>query len=144
MPPKNRTVIIGIDGVPFGLLDDLTEKSVMLNFAELRNEGIFRQMRSSIPEISSVSRSSVIIGHFLSKERTCAKKGFILELMQACATATITQSIFIFFMVDTSLTRKGGLGLGLTIVKGYVKLHGGKVWVTSELGKRVKVLVHIA
>ena len=40
-----------------------------------------------------------------------------------------------FYMVDTSLTRKGGLGLGLAIVKGYVELHGGKAWVTSELGK---------
>jgi len=43
-----------------------------------------------------------------------------------------------FYMVDTSLTRKGGLGLGLAIVKGYVKLHGGKVMVTSELGKGSK------
>ena len=43
-----------------------------------------------------------------------------------------------FFMVDTSLTRKGGLGLGLAIVKGYVELHGGEVWVTSELGKGSK------
>ena len=40
-----------------------------------------------------------------------------------------------FYMVDTSLTRKGGLGLGLAIVKGYVELHGGEVWVTSELEK---------
>jgi|GEM_PF-939053 len=40
-----------------------------------------------------------------------------------------------FYMVDTSLTRKGGLGLGLAIVKGYVELHGGEVRVTSELGK---------
>nr|CBH38782.1 putative sensory transduction histidine kinase [uncultured archaeon] len=43
-----------------------------------------------------------------------------------------------FFMADTSLRRKGGLGLGLAIVKGYVKLHGGEVWVTSELGKGSK------
>ena len=43
-----------------------------------------------------------------------------------------------FYMVDTSLTRKGGLGLGLAIVKGYVELHGGKVWVTSEFGKGSK------
>lgn len=44
-----------------------------------------------------------------------------------------------FYMIDTSLTRKsGGLGLGLSIVKEYVKLHGGRVWATSELGKGSK------
>jgi PAS domain S-box-containing protein len=43
-----------------------------------------------------------------------------------------------FYMLDTSLTRKGGLGLGLALVKGYVGLHGGEVWATSELGKGSK------
>ncbi len=44
-----------------------------------------------------------------------------------------------FYMVDTSLTRKSGsLGLGLSIVKEYVKLHGGIVWATSEVGKGTK------
>ncbi|MBK5190209.1 MAG: PAS domain-containing sensor histidine kinase [Methanosarcinales archaeon] len=43
-----------------------------------------------------------------------------------------------FYMVDTSLSRKGGFGLGLPIAKGCVKLHGGKVWVTSEHGKGSK------
>jgi len=43
-----------------------------------------------------------------------------------------------FYMVDTSLTRKGGLGVGLAIVKGYVELHGGVVWATSERGKGSK------
>ena len=44
-----------------------------------------------------------------------------------------------FYMVDTSLTRKSGsLGLGLSIVKEYVKLHGGIVWATSEVGKGSK------
>jgi predicted AlkP superfamily phosphohydrolase/phosphomutase len=62
MAEKSRTVIIGIDGVPFGLLEELCEKGVMPNFRALKREGIFRQMRSSIPEISSVSWSSVITG----------------------------------------------------------------------------------
>ncbi len=44
-----------------------------------------------------------------------------------------------FYMVDTSLTRKSGsLGLGLSIVKEYVKLHGGIVWATSEPEKGSK------
>jgi len=43
-----------------------------------------------------------------------------------------------FYTANTSLTRKESLGLGLTIVKGYVEQHGGEVWVTSELGKGSK------
>lgn len=59
---KPRTVIIGIDGVPFRLMDELSSSGVMPNFAELRKDGVFRKMASSIPEISSVSWSSIITG----------------------------------------------------------------------------------
>ena len=59
---KNRTVIIGIDGVPYSLLKYFSEKDVMPNFNELRNNGVFKRMDSSIPEISSVSWSSAITG----------------------------------------------------------------------------------
>lgn len=59
---KSRTVIIGIDGVPFELMDKLSRKGAMPNFRELRKDGVFRKMESSIPEISSVSWSSVITG----------------------------------------------------------------------------------
>jgi predicted AlkP superfamily phosphohydrolase/phosphomutase len=59
---KKRTVIIGIDGVPFRLMDELSKNNTMPNFAKLRKHGVFRKMASSIPEISSVSWTSIITG----------------------------------------------------------------------------------
>jgi predicted AlkP superfamily phosphohydrolase/phosphomutase len=59
---KRRAVIIGIDGVPFGLLDSLSETQVMPWVGQLKTEGILQPMRSSVPEVSSVSWSSIITG----------------------------------------------------------------------------------
>jgi len=59
---SSKTVIIGLDGVPFGMMKHFAETGAMPNVAELINGGIFRRMESSIPAVSSVAWSSMITG----------------------------------------------------------------------------------
>ena len=59
---KRRMIIIGLDGVPYGAIKSLTSMGVMKNLARIIEEGVFRQMTSSIPEVSSVAWSSIITG----------------------------------------------------------------------------------
>ncbi len=41
-----------------------------------------------------------------------------------------------FEQIDSSVHRKyGGAGLGLAITKNLIKEHGGRIWITSEIGK---------
>jgi predicted AlkP superfamily phosphohydrolase/phosphomutase len=59
---SRRIVIIGLDGMPYGLIKDLAENGVMPHTRALIERGVFRQMLSSIPEISSVAWSSIVTG----------------------------------------------------------------------------------
>ncbi len=59
---EKRTVIIGLDGVPFRLIDKFTKNNIMPETKKLIEKGTFKQMESTIPEISSVAWSSIITG----------------------------------------------------------------------------------
>ena len=62
MSQQSRTVIVGLDGVPFEMLKTLATNGVMPNTQRLIGQGSLGPMRSSIPEISSVAWSSIITG----------------------------------------------------------------------------------
>jgi signal transduction histidine kinase len=51
-----------------------------------------------------------------------------------------------FYQVESHLTRRhGGMGLGLSIVKELVELHGGRVWAESspDQGSRFVVVLPV-
>jgi len=59
---KRRVCVVGLDGVPFGLLKRLAEESVMPRTAGIIREGGLRKMRASLPPVSSVSWSCFMTG----------------------------------------------------------------------------------
>lgn len=62
MSGRERLVVVGLDGVPEGLLRRLTADGVMPRVARLMESGSLRSMRASLPEISSVSWTSFMTG----------------------------------------------------------------------------------
>ena len=57
-----RTVIIGLDGMPYRLIETLSESGRMPSTQALIEGGVLRQMASSIPGISCAAWSSIITG----------------------------------------------------------------------------------
>lgn len=57
-----KTVIIGIDGVPYHLIYGLAKGGEMPNVGSLIQRGYFSKMRSAIPEVSNVNWSSIVTG----------------------------------------------------------------------------------
>jgi predicted AlkP superfamily phosphohydrolase/phosphomutase len=59
---RARACVIGLDGVPFGLLTDLAARGVMPAAAGLLASGRLHKMRASLPEISAVSWTNFMTG----------------------------------------------------------------------------------
>lgn len=62
MSSRQRLCVVGLDGVPIGLLERLANDGVMPNIAARIEAGHLRSMRASLPEISSVSWTSFMTG----------------------------------------------------------------------------------
>ena len=57
-----RAVVIGLDGTPFSLMNQLVEAGHMPNFAALLEAGTMVPMRSVLPTVSSVAWTSITTG----------------------------------------------------------------------------------
>jgi len=59
---KPRVCVIGLDGVPYGLLSRLAEDGTMPVVSELIRSGCLHRMKASLPEISAVSWTDFMTG----------------------------------------------------------------------------------
>jgi predicted AlkP superfamily phosphohydrolase/phosphomutase len=59
---SRRVAVLGLDGVPFGLLKSLFDSGVMPNMAQAASAGTFVPMRTELPAISSVAWASFMTG----------------------------------------------------------------------------------
>ena len=59
---KKKLLIIGLDGVPYGMIKQFAARGIMPNCQRLFSSGKLAKMSVSIPEISSVSWSSFMTG----------------------------------------------------------------------------------
>lgn len=68
-----------------------------------------------------------------------SNEGFLVSVADTGSGIALPDQQYIFEefrQVDSSNTRsKGGTGLGLSIAQRIVELHGGRIWVESELGR---------
>ncbi|HMA53156.1 MAG TPA: alkaline phosphatase family protein, partial [Acidobacteriota bacterium] len=58
----NRACVIGLDGVPYGMIVELARRGVMSTMARLMDIGKIHPMKASLPEISSVSWTDFMTG----------------------------------------------------------------------------------
>ncbi|MBW2602322.1 MAG: alkaline phosphatase family protein, partial [Deltaproteobacteria bacterium] len=59
---RQRAVVVGLDGVPYSLSENLKNNGHIPNMASIFDGGYFGQTSVCIPEISSVSWSSFMTG----------------------------------------------------------------------------------
>lgn len=59
---KKRVFVLGLDGVPYSLLQDLADGNIMPTMKSLIDSGRLHKMKASLPEISAVSWTDFMTG----------------------------------------------------------------------------------
>ncbi|HNC99309.1 MAG TPA: alkaline phosphatase family protein, partial [Myxococcota bacterium] len=60
--PKNRAVVIGLDGATWDLLDRFFGEGVLPNLERLRREGAWGKLRSVVPPMTATAWTSSMTG----------------------------------------------------------------------------------
>lgn len=135
-------------------LGDLVRQTVDDYRSQFENAGIRLDLESApspVPVDADASRLAQVMGNLLQNAAKFTSAGGRTEVVLAADAATLRATVKVtdtgigmepeviarlfepFMQADTSLDRgRGGLGLGLALVKGLVELHGGKVSVHSN------------
>jgi signal transduction histidine kinase len=132
-----------------GLRDRLSEQKIALDFDVPEDIGTFHVDPQRIRQIlfnllSNAIRFSNAGGHI---HVAAAKSGNIVTFTVADDGVGIPKdllpTVFQPFETRASQGRRGGAGLGLSIVKSLVELHGGEVDIRSEEGKGTTAIVRL-
>lgn len=150
---KNVELIVNIpDGMPAMKGDERKVQQTVLNL--LSNATKFTPEEGSISltaryfgSWNEAERKAVLEHRFQDAESEFREGG--VEIVVEDTGIGIPEEHFdrvfdSFYQVDTSATRTyGGIGLGLSLARQFVEMHGGRIWVESESGKGAKFTIVI-
>jgi signal transduction histidine kinase len=132
-----------------GLRDRLAEQRITLDMAIPENAGTFHVDESRVRQIlfnlvSNAIRFSNADGHVrLEATRRGGWVTFTVSDDGVGIPKDVMPSIFQPFETHGAQGRRRGAGLGLSIVKSLVELHGGEVEIRSEEGKGTTAVVRL-
>ncbi len=132
-----------------GLRDRLSEQRITLEFAVPEDIGTFHVDAQRVRQIlfnllSNAIRFSNADGHI--RVEAAKQSNFVVFTVTDDGIGipkTMLPSIFRPFETHATHGRRGGAGLGLSIVKSLVELHGGEVEIRSEEGKGTTAIVRL-